>query len=84
MWDAYILPLFKVRITFDKHIRAYMGDKGFWNPDLAMTNLMNTGKLVLEVKYNEMLPLHIKRLLTTVEKVPMAFSKYCFCRMLTG
>lgn len=82
--EAYVLPVFNVRITFDKKVRSHMGGCGFWDPELPMANLLDGSRVVLEVKYTDMLPAHIKTLLATVPKIPVSFSKYCYCRMLTG
>lgn len=82
--EAYVLPVFAVRLTFDKRVRAHLGGDGFWDPKLPMAALLDGSKVVLEVKYTQMLPEYIKQLLATVPKVPTAFSKYCCCRRLTG
>lgn len=81
---AYVLPVFSVRVTFDKNVRAHMGGGGFWDGRLPMASLLDGSKVVLEVKYTEMLPGYIKQLLATVPKVPVSFSKYCRCRQLVG
>lgn len=82
--EAYVLPVFSVRITLDKKVRAHMGGDGFWDSKLPMTNLLDGSKVVLEVKYTNILPKHIKKILAIVPKIPTAFSKYCYCRQLTG
>lgn len=82
--EAFVVPVFTGRITFDTNIRAAAGRNGLSASAGEMKRLFPEPKIVLEVKYNHMLPEHIKRLLGSSACVPMAISKYCLCRTLMG
>ena len=60
--DAYICPEGNVRITFDKNLRAGL-DFDILNPDLPTVRAMQEGVLVMEVKFDDFLPKHIKTLI---------------------
>lgn len=75
--EAYIYPVSDVRITFDKSLSAgavensLLAERGF-------ANIMGE-RMILEVKYNEVLPLHISELIAAVQPSQMAVSKYVLC-----
>ena len=82
--EAFVVPVFTGRITFDTNIRAASGRNGLSTSQKEMKRLFSEPKVILEVKYNHMLPEHIKSLLGSSACVPMAVSKYCMGRTLMG
>ena len=77
--DAYICTEGNVRITFDKNLRAGL-DFDILNPDLPTVRAMQEGVLVMEVKFDDFLPKHIKTLIQPASSDHMAVSKYILCR----
>lgn len=77
--EAYISPLGNVRITFDKDISASRVIDMF-SPDLYMQKVLPDNIMVLEVKYDDYLPLHIRSTLQGVPADQCAISKYVMCR----
>lgn len=77
--EAYISPLGNVRITFDKDISASnvlnMFSKDFYTQKVLPDDIM-----VLEVKYDDYLPVHIKGMLQGISAEHCAISKYVMCR----
>lgn len=74
---AYTYPLFDTRITFDENIKT-----GRFNYDLfgeCQTYNVLEDEVVLEVKFNEMLPSHIARVIMNIPSVRQAISKYALC-----
>ena len=74
---AYTYPLFDTRITFDENIKS-----GRFNYDLfgeCQTYNVLEDEVVLEVKFNEMLPSHIARVIMNIPSVRQAISKYALC-----
>lgn len=69
-----------VRITIDGHITSgYELDK-FLTGDYEVRPVLNPGESVLEVKWDELLPLHIRKSMHIDEYNRTAFSKYYMCR----
>ncbi len=80
--EAYLYPVEDVRITFDKKLRSGVASCDLFNPEVATVPPMGGGQMILEVKYNRMLPPFIRDLLNTyVHRAQnSAISKYCMCR----
>ena len=78
---AFIYPISDVRITFDSNIQS-----GLYNYDLFDESPLYTvdekGKQVLEVKFNEVLPLHIANILNDIPSCREAVSKFAICRSI--
>lgn len=81
--EAFVYPEHNVRVTFDKNIRAAFSDRLF-DPDLLMTPVITEPLMVLEVKYDQMLPGFIKEAISTARILNSSVSKYCMARELLG
>ena len=79
----YVYDFGNVRITFDKNIGSSTDLQAFFDPYLPLRPVLPTGKHVLEVKYDELLPgfLYDAMSLDTLQRT--AFSKYYLCRKFT-
>ena len=69
----------QVRITFDSGVRAAIGGFDLFDPTLPTLEALEPGKLVLEVKFTELLPGIIKELLPLDGQEFTAVSKYTLC-----
>lgn len=78
--EAYIYGPENVRITFDKEIRTGMTNFDMFNPRIPTLPVMDENLVVLEVKFQRVLPDFIKNLLTGISAQRMAVSKYVLCR----
>ena len=79
--EPYVFPAEDVRITFDKNVRTAMRCTDLFNPNVVtypVWDLRNC--MILEVKFNESLPLYVQELLTLGASERTAASKYVFCR----
>ncbi len=79
--EPYVFPYQDVRVTFDKNIRTAMRQTDLFSPDLPtypVWNLKNC--MILEVKFNESLPLYVQELVQLDACQHTAASKYVFCR----
>jgi len=74
--EPFVMDAGTVRITFDRNIRASMDDLDLFCPDLAMMETLDTGFLIMEVKYTEFLPSMIRKILPTSAVDYSAISKY--------
>lgn len=73
---AYIYPYSDVRITFDSSIASSKSFDSFLNKDRITNKCVDDNHIVLEVKYNNILPEHIKMILNEYNLGLSAISKY--------
>ena len=76
----YVYKIGNVRVTLDTNIRSSSDVQNFFNPDLQTRPILPTGQHLLEVKYDELLPDHIKTVLQFDNLQQTTFSKYYLCR----
>ena len=76
----YIYDLGNVRITFDMNISASNDFDHFFVKDIAKRPIMMTDMMVLEVKYDELLPNYIEDLICVDTEQRTSFSKYYMCK----
>jgi hypothetical protein len=79
---AYTYPISTVRITFDYNIRSGRYNYNLFDNDVSMVNVIDDNMVVLEVKFDEVLPLHIANVLETIPSFRQAVSKFALCREL--
>ena len=79
--EAYMYPYGNVRITFDSKVQSSMRNTDMFNEKLPMVNVLEPNEVILEVKYDEYLPAHIKMLLLGIYTRHEAYSKYQLSRM---
>ena len=75
---AYVYPAGNVRITFDTALQAGRADIPFWEAGNVSDVL--AGQTILEIKFNQYLPEHIRMVLESVTGQRIALSKYTLCR----
>lgn len=80
--EAYLHPAEEVRITFDKQLRSGLRSTDIFNPNLPTVPPFDNNEIILEVKYNRVLPPYIRDLLSTYcpNAQQSAISKYTWCR----
>lgn len=79
---AYIYPISDVRITFDSDIKSGLYNYDLFDEDAPMYSVDEKGKQVLEVKFNEILPLHLANILGDIPSCREAVSKFAICRSI--
>lgn len=84
--EAYLHPLEEVRITFDKQLRSGLGSHDLFNPYVPTISPFDREDMILEVKFNRVLPPFIRDLLCTYVHSAQnsAISKYVWCRRYEG
>ena len=84
--EAYLHEAEEVRITFDKQLRTGLGSTDIFNPYVPTVSPFDNGEIILEVKYNRVLPPYIRDILCTYVHGAQnsAISKYCWCRRFEG
>ena len=81
--EAYLHPAEEVRITFDMQLRSGLGRVDMFNPDVPTVPPFDHNEIILEVKYNRVLPPYIESILTSAlmdGAARSAISKYVYCR----
>ena len=78
--EAYLHPAENVRITFDLRLRSGLHSTELFNPDLPTVCPHDGNVEILEVKFDEYLPDHIRALLDGIQADRSAVSKYVLCR----
>ena len=80
--EAYLHPAEEVRVTFDKQVRTGMYNTELFNPYIPTIPVFDNNEIVLEVKYDRVMPPHLRDLITTYCPGAMqsAISKYTWCR----
>ena len=69
-----------VRITFDRNIEGSSEVSRFFHNNIHGVPAFENGVHILEVKYDELLPDHIRRVLREVELRRTSYSKYYYTR----
>lgn len=77
---AYVYPAGNVRVTFDDDLRAGGQGKDLLDFSSPTRPVLPAGMLVVEIKYDEYLPEHIRRLFYGVPMIRQAVSKFALCR----
>lgn len=79
---AYVYPISEVRVTFDSKVKSGAFQEDLLNFDLPMSSMLDDEEVILEVKFNEIIPEHLAMVLSTVPMVRQAFSKFAICRSI--
>lgn len=75
-----IYRLGNVRVTFDNDISASRDYEHFFDDDIVRRPILNSGELLVEVKYDEFIPDYLYDALQLGSLRETAFSKYYLCR----
>lgn len=81
--EAYLHPAEEVRITFDMQLRSGLGSTDLFNPRVPTVPPFDRERIILEVKYDRVLPPYIANVLSFALRdgaARSAISKYVWCR----
>lgn len=79
---AFVEEITNVRITFDTKISASYDFDNFLNGDYVKYYIQPSNQNVLEVKFDDVLPSYIKKIVESYEFKQTSFSKYYYCRRI--
>ena len=79
---AFVEEITNVRITFDTKISASYDFDNFLNGDYIKYYIQPSNQNVLEVKFDDVLPSYIKKIVESYEFKQTSFSKYYYCRKI--
>ena len=77
---AYTYPISEVRVTFDYNVKSGNYSDDIFGANVPTFGVINDDELVLEVKFNEILPAQISAVLSTIPMYRQAVSKFAICR----
>lgn len=77
---AFTYPISDVRITFDSHIQSGRYHYDLFDDTKSLYDVIENNMVVLEVKFNEILPSHIALILSTIPSFRQAVSKFALAR----
>ena len=79
---AYTYHISELRITFDERIKSGLYNCNLFNINRITYDVIDNNEVVLEVKFNEVLPEHISIILQTIPMYRQAVSKFALCRSI--
>lgn len=77
---AFVLPALNVRITFDKDLHSNINHLDLFSSVRNGIPVVLEGKQILEAKYGQYFPAHLRNLMSCVNTERMAISKYTLAR----
>lgn len=77
--EVFICDEGNVRMTFDMDLRAGQGSGDIFDPWLPTVAAYESGRMILEVKYDDFLPNFIKHMLRPLGRWQSSQSKYAMC-----
>lgn len=78
--EAFTFPVENVRITFDYNLRSAVYNHNMFTPLTPALPVISADTIILEVKFDKLLPSHISSLIETIPVSRNAISKFALCR----
>lgn len=78
--EAYLHPVSNVRLTFDKALHAGIESADIFDPKLMSVPVFPDGHIIFEVKYDDILPAHLRGIVSSTAAPKLALSKFTLCR----
>ena len=82
--EAYIHPVGDVRVTFDIGVQAGLGPVSFFDSQTSTVGILEEPGVILEVKFDNVLPEIVRGLLSERIRPRSAIGKFAMCRGSTG
>ncbi|TRO45513.1 polyphosphate polymerase domain-containing protein [Candidatus Bathyarchaeota archaeon] len=80
--EAYIHPIGNVRITFDIDLHTSLGSVSFFDPNACAMCVNEEQGVILEVKFDDVLPAYIRGLFPNSIRPRSAIGKFAICRTI--
>jgi hypothetical protein len=81
--EAFTLPFNNIRVTFDKYLSTGLESTNLFDKNLPLLKAIEEPLFILEVKYSNFFPDHLKSILQFNSDQKLAISKYAYCRKYT-
>lgn len=81
--EAYVYEWGNVRITFDKKLSAGINTYDVFSGQLVLEEILRPELTIMEVKFDDFLPEHIRQIIRPKSHLRSSISKYVLCREKT-
>jgi hypothetical protein len=81
--EAYKSSINNIRITFDKNLRTGLLKTDLFDHTLPTVDVIERPVHILEIKYDNFLPDHLKKILQITSNTRFAISKFVICKKYT-
>ncbi len=78
--EAYVHPVGNVRITFDTELHTGLRPLSFFDHECSTAGIHEDHDIILEVKFDDVLPLHIRGLFPNTIRPRCSLGKFVACR----
>ncbi len=82
--EAYVHPVGNVRITFDMKLHTNLGKLALFEKTAPTMGVDEKCGIILEIKFDDVLPLHIRGLFPSTIRPQSANGKFAICRESTN
>lgn len=82
--EAYLYPFQNIRITLDKNLCTAGCSYDLYRRNIPMIPVFSNYVLILEVKFENIIPPHLQRIISNFETQKSQISKYCLGREKLG
>ena len=80
--QAFMARENNIRLTFDSRICATESSMELFSPNLPLNPVLDTDKVIFEVKYDRFMLDYIKEIISNVNRRNISSSKYCMSRSI--
>ncbi|MFA9398079.1 MAG: polyphosphate polymerase domain-containing protein [Clostridiaceae bacterium] len=77
---AFVHPVGNLRVTFDSNVRTSNNQVNIFDDNVTYVPSIDSNETILEIKFNGVLPDHIKSLIQTANVMATSSSKYVYSR----
>lgn len=77
---AFVHPIGNLRLTFDSHVKTSSNQVNIFAKDIAYISALGAEEVIMEIKFNGVLPDFIKSLIQTSTVMATSSSKYVYSR----
>jgi len=78
--EAYTCPFGNVRVTFDTHLSTGLSTTPFFSHTPSPLKALDAPEIILEVKFDEVLPQYIRGIFPDTIRPKSAIGKFAICR----
>ena len=79
MRAPYLHPVSDLRITVDSCLESGLWNTNLFDPNLPTVPILSDDRVILEVKFNQIMPDYIDRIIRCIPRERMAISKFVLC-----
>jgi len=78
--EAFLYPFENIRVTIDKNVRAAFGNNDMFTDKIGMVSIFSDDVVVLEIKYDKIIPVFLQKALSNFSTQGSQISKYSLGR----